>query len=80
MVDSVVFSGYITRMETKSIKRRKPEAKRKDKFLRVRVSEQQKELIDTAADLAGITVSAWALERLLQVARKELSNRKALEP
>lgn len=62
-------------MDTKPIQRRKSAEKRKEKFLRVRVSDQQKELIDTAANLAGITVSAWVLERLLQIARKEVAAR-----
>jgi uncharacterized protein (DUF1778 family) len=55
-----------------SIKRRKPDELRKTIFLRVRLTEEQDKLIRDAAQLAGILVSPWAVERLVRAAREEL--------
>jgi len=60
---------------TKVIKRRKPAALRKDVYLRVRISEAHQREIADAAEHAGITVSAWATERLLRAAREETAVR-----
>jgi len=56
-------------------KRRKPEAKRKELFVRARVTEEQKELIDEAAKHTGVTTSAWMVATLLRTARKELAEK-----
>ena len=58
----------------KKIERRKSEENRKESHLRVRVTEAQMDEFKAAAEKAGISLSAWVTERLLQVARKE--NRK----
>ncbi len=52
-------------------KRRKPTAKRKTAYLRVRLAEGHEKEIKQAAEKAGITVSAWVTERLLKAARYE---------
>lgn len=54
-----------------AIKRRKPAAERKSVYLRVRISEAQENEIKGAAAHAGISVSAWVVERLLKAARAE---------
>ena len=54
-----------------AIKRRKPASDRKSVFLRVRVTAEQKKLIDAAAAHSGISVSSWAVERLVRLARAE---------
>lgn len=51
---------------------RKPEELRKTEYLRVRVSKEHKALMHEAAQQAGISLSAWAVERLLRVAREEV--------
>jgi uncharacterized protein (DUF1778 family) len=56
----------------KAIKRRKPDAERRTVYLRVRLTGEQDELIKDAAKLAGISVSAWTVERLVRIARTEL--------
>ena len=53
------------------IERRKPAEVRKEAHLRVRVSESHMEEFKAAAERAGISLSAWATERLLRVARQE---------
>lgn len=59
-------------MTNQEKKRRKPENIRKTEYLRVRVSEEQKDVMQRAANQAGITLSAWAVERLLRTAREEV--------
>jgi uncharacterized protein (DUF1778 family) len=61
----------MTETKKRKPRRRKPEELRKTKYLRVRVSQDQKDLLQQAADQAGITLSAWAVERLLRIAREE---------
>ena len=51
--------------------RRKPDDVRKDTNLRMRVSEAHLETLKAAAERAGISLSAWAIERLLRAARLE---------
>jgi uncharacterized protein (DUF1778 family) len=58
--------------EAKEIKRRKPDEVRKTMPLRVRVSESHLELFKAAAEKAGISLSAWIIERLLRAARQEI--------
>lgn len=60
-------------MTNQEKKRRKPENIRKTEYLRVRVSGEQKDVMQRAANQAGITLSAWAVERLLRTAREEVS-------
>ncbi len=48
-----------------------PEEDRKSGFLRVRLSAAHEAEIKEAAKRAGISVSAWATERLLKAARQE---------
>jgi uncharacterized protein (DUF1778 family) len=52
--------------------RRKSDEARKDTNLRMRVSEAHLELIKAAVEKAGISLSSWAIERLLRAARQEL--------
>lgn len=58
-----------------AIERRKSSAVRKESHLRVRMSRFHKGKIETAADRAGITLSAWVTERLLKAARQETKPR-----
>ena len=62
-------------MSERKIKRRKPKEKRKDLFIRARVTEEQKQLVQDAADHAGITASAWMVATLLRMAREELDRK-----
>jgi predicted HicB family RNase H-like nuclease len=54
-----------------AIKRRKPAEQRKTVYLRVRITEVHEKEIKAAAAKAGISVSAWVVERLLKAARQE---------
>ncbi len=53
---------------------RPPKAKgsTKTRYLQVRVSDPEKAAFDTAAELAGLDMSAWVRERLRLAARTEL--------
>ena len=55
-----------------AIKRRKPAAVRKTLFLRVRITKAHAQEFRRAARAAGISVAAWAIERLHQIAQHEL--------
>ncbi len=44
----------------------------KTRYLQVRVSDPEKAAFDTAAELAGLDMSAWVRERLRLAARTEL--------
>lgn len=57
--------------EKRRTKRRKPPSLRRDEYLRVRLTPDQRTAIWAAAEQAGITVSAWAVERLVRAAREE---------
>lgn len=46
----------------------------KSGYLQVRVGDAEKETFDTAAELAGLPLSAWVRERLRAIARKELEH------
>jgi uncharacterized protein (DUF1778 family) len=46
----------------------------KDDILKIRVSQSEKEAFQTAADIAGITVSAWCRERLRRAAVRDLQD------
>jgi uncharacterized protein (DUF1778 family) len=63
--------GYIRSVAAKAIKRRKAAADRRTQFLRVRVTAEQQEMFKEAAASAGITVSSWAVERLVSAAKAE---------
>ncbi len=52
----------------------KPAAKRKARYLQVRVTDAEKAVFDRAAEVAGIDVSAWVRERLRMIARRELTD------
>jgi uncharacterized protein (DUF1778 family) len=52
--------------------RRKPKDKRREAYLRVRLTAEQDKTIRQAADAAGITISSWAVERLFRAAKSEL--------
>jgi len=41
--------------------------------LRIRLLPEQEELIRQAAELAGISISAWIRERLIRNARREIA-------
>src|SRR5688572_1425370 len=49
----------------------KPKGEQRTCYLRARLTEAQDAEIKAAADQAGISVSAWAVERLLRCARQE---------
>jgi hypothetical protein len=67
-----VLTGYVTSYNRPmAVKRRKPEEQRRTVYLRVRLTAEQEALIKEAAAIAGITVSAWAVERLIRAARTE---------
>lgn len=51
--------------------RRKADDVRKDTNLRMRVSEAHLKVFKAAAERAGISLSAWATDRLLRAARQE---------
>lgn len=53
-------------------KQKKAKTKLKTSFLRLRLADSHHAEIKTAAEKAGITVSAWAVERLLRCARQEV--------
>ena len=59
-----------------AIKRRKSAEARKTVYLRVRITESHEEEIKAAAEAAGISVSAWVIERLLKCARQEAAKAK----
>lgn len=52
-------------------KRRKPADQRKEVYLRARVTAGHEEEIKAAALKAGISISAWMVDRLLKAARQE---------
>jgi len=49
-------------------KRRKPKSARKDSQIRIRVTQHQKKIFLTAAELAGLDVSGWLRTVGLQAA------------
>jgi len=49
----------------------KPKDEQRTYYLRARLTEAQDAEIKEAAGRAGISVSAWAVERLLRCARQE---------
>ena len=51
----------------------KPPGKGKGDHLQVRLEAAEKEAFTTAAQLAGIDLSAWVRERLRSASRKELA-------
>ena len=57
------------------IKRRKPAEKRREAYLRVRLTDEQDKTIRQAAEAAGITISSWAVERLFRAAKSELDSK-----
>lgn len=59
-------------MPDHEIKRRKPKERRKTDYIRARVTEAHKALMQKAADEAGIPLSSWIVDRLLRVAREEI--------
>ncbi|MEQ1902083.1 MAG: hypothetical protein ABL866_15290 [Devosia sp.] len=44
----------------------------KTDFMKIRVSDDEKESFDLAAKIAGISLSAWVRDRLRRVVRREL--------
>jgi uncharacterized protein (DUF1778 family) len=55
----------------KAIKRRKPDEERRTLYLRVRLTPEQDVMMKEAATNAGITLSSWAVERLVRAAKAE---------
>jgi uncharacterized protein (DUF1778 family) len=55
----------------KAVKRRKAEEDRRTLYLRVRLTEAQDAMFKQAAADSGITVSSWAVERLVRAAKAE---------
>ena len=52
------------------MKRRKPAAKRKEDILRIRLTDEQREILEVAAEGTGLDLSAWARMTLLRAAEK----------
>jgi uncharacterized protein (DUF1778 family) len=48
--------------------------------LRIRLLPEQEDLIRQAAEVAGISISAWIRERLIRTARREISQAAQYEP
>lgn len=48
--------------------------------LRIRLLPEHEELIRQAAELAGISISAWIRERLIRAARREIGQAGRYEP
>lgn len=46
----------------------------KTNMLRIRVSDTEKEAFENAATIAGISISAWARERLRRAAVRDLQD------
>jgi uncharacterized protein (DUF1778 family) len=57
--------------KAKTIQRRKPDEERRTLYLRVRLTADQDAMMKEAAASAGITVSSWAVERLVRAAKAE---------
>lgn len=47
--------------------------KTQDAALRLRLLSEHQELIRQAAELAGLSISAWMRERLIRAARREIA-------
>ena len=47
--------------------------KTQDAALRLRLLSEHEELIRQAAELAGLSISAWMRERLIRAARREIA-------
>lgn len=54
--------------------RRKPEDERKERHLRMRLTEDQWELFAQAAKISLLSVSAWARRELVSAARKVVAS------
>ena len=48
--------------------------------LRIRLLPEHEDLIRQAAELAGISISAWIRERLIRAARKEIAQGERYAP
>lgn len=59
-----------TKKTTKAAKPDTPKA-RKERSLRIRVTQEQKDAFEAAAERAGLTVSSWMVTRCLERARHE---------
>jgi len=59
-----------TKKTTKPAKPDTPKA-RKERSLRIRVTQEQKDAFEAAAERAGLTVSSWMVTRCLERARHE---------
>ena len=59
-------------MEKKRGRPPKEKAKRKTRYLQVRVADAEKAAFDDAAALAGQDLSVWVRDRLRAIARREL--------
>lgn len=46
----------------------------KSKWIKIRIAADEKESFQDAADLAGVSLSAWMRERLRSAARRELED------
>jgi uncharacterized protein (DUF1778 family) len=57
--------------KAKTIQRRKSDEERRTLYLRVRLTADQDAMLKEAANSAGITVSSWAVERLVRAAKAE---------
>lgn len=59
-------------MVEKTLKRRKPASKRKEEFIRFRVSPSEKKRLEKAAEMAGGVLSSWLrIVALAEAARIE---------
>ena len=67
-----IFLQYNNSMKKQRGRPKSPEAAVKTRVLQIRLLEQEKHAFDEAAQLAGLSLSSWARERLRARARKEL--------
>jgi uncharacterized protein (DUF1778 family) len=60
-------------------KQNKSGAERKDDAIRVRITKTQRDMFVAAARRAGLTLSAWIIERVVRAARVEAHEAAKLE-
>jgi predicted HicB family RNase H-like nuclease len=72
VVDFSVFPRYINSMKKKRGRPPKGPDGGRPEYLDVRLEPAEKQAFSRAAEVAGVSLSAWVRERLRAVARKEL--------
>ena len=64
----------------RKVKRRKPPALRKETVIRIRVTAEQRNALQEAANQMGLDLSSWLRERALASARAEIGEQQSLLP